>query len=136
MAPAATGSKANPAKAKAKAPKKTEAPKPAVVAIVASRRDKKKKRAESFNTYIYKVLRQISDAGISTKSMSIMNSFVNDIFARIATEASKLASNNKRSTMITRDIQFATKLVLDGDLSRQAVSEGFKALEKYNMSKK
>ena len=34
----------------------------------------------------------------SRKAMSIMNSFVNDIFERIAAEASRLAHYNKRST--------------------------------------
>jgi hypothetical protein len=31
------------------------------------------------------------DTGVSSKAMSIMNSFVNDIFVRIASEASRLA---------------------------------------------
>ncbi|RXG55321.1 putative histone H2B type 2-D [Armadillidium vulgare] len=34
--------------------------------------------------------------------MSIMNSFVNDIFERIASEASRLAQYNKRSTITSR----------------------------------
>merc|ERR1719391_1035701 len=34
--------------------------------------------------------------------MSIMNSFVNDLFERIAAEASKLAHYNKRSTITSR----------------------------------
>ncbi|CAH8609347.1 unnamed protein product [Schistosoma guineensis] len=56
--------------------------------------DKKKKkkkrmwRKESYAIYIYKILRQVHhDTGISSKVMSIMNSFVNNIFERIATEA-------------------------------------------------
>eukprot|EP00095_Tigriopus_kingsejongensis_P011696 maker-scaffold578_size132436-snap-gene-0.34 protein:Tk11696 transcript:maker-scaffold578_size132436-snap-gene-0.34-mRNA-1 annotation:"histone h2b-like" len=54
--------------------------------------DKKKsrKRKESYAIYIYKVLKQVHpDTGISSKAMSIMNSFVNDIFERIASEASR-----------------------------------------------
>jgi hypothetical protein len=36
-----------------------------------------------------KVLKQVNpDTGISNKAMAILNSFVNDIFERIATEAS------------------------------------------------
>merc|ERR1712083_36563 len=36
----------------------------------------------------YKVLKQVHpDTGVSSKAMSIMNSFVNDIFERIAAEA-------------------------------------------------
>ncbi|XP_011293578.2 histone H2B [Musca domestica] len=56
------------------------------------------KRKESYAIYIYKVLKQVHpDTGISSKAMSIMNSFVNDIFERIAAEASRLAHYNKRS---------------------------------------
>merc|ERR1711890_183458 len=40
-----------------------------------------KKRKESYAIYIYKVLKQVHpDTGVSSKAMSIMNSFVNDIF--------------------------------------------------------
>ncbi|CAG2182769.1 unnamed protein product, partial [Oppiella nova] len=60
----------------------------------------RKRRKESFSIYIYKVLKQVHpDTGISSKAMSIMNSFVNDIFERIAAEASRLAHYNKRSTI-------------------------------------
>ncbi|RTG85885.1 histone H2B [Schistosoma bovis] len=56
-------------------------------------KNKKKKRMwrkESYAIYIYKVLRQVHhDTGISSKVMSIMNSFVNNIFERIAAEANK-----------------------------------------------
>ena len=52
---------------------------------------KKKKRTESYSSYIYKVLKQVHpDTGISSKAMSIMNSFINDAFERIAVEAGKL----------------------------------------------
>ena len=44
-----------------------------------------KRRTESFSSYIFKVLKQVHpDTGISSKAMSIMNSFVNDIFERIS----------------------------------------------------
>ena len=58
---------------------------------------KKRKRKESYAIYIYKVLKQVHpDTGVSSKAMSIMNSFVNDIFERIAAEASRLAHYNKK----------------------------------------
>ena len=48
---------------------------------------RKKKRKETYSFYIYKVLKQVHpEVGISAKAMSIMNSFVNDIFERIAAE--------------------------------------------------
>ncbi|PIA12505.1 histone-fold-containing protein [Coemansia reversa NRRL 1564] len=89
-------------------------------------------RRETYATYIYKVLKQVHpDTGISNKAMSIMNSFVNDIFERIASEASKLAAYNKKSTISSREIQTAVRLLLPGELSRHAVSEGTKATTKY-----
>ncbi|XP_019714831.1 histone H2B 1/2-like, partial [Hippocampus comes] len=66
-------------------------------------RKKKKTRKQSYAIYVYKVLKQVHpDTGISSKAMSIMNSFVNDIFERIASEASRLAHYNKRSTITSR----------------------------------
>ena len=97
--------------------------------------DKKKKklrRKESYAIYIYKVLKQVHpDTGISSKAMSIMNSFVNDLFERIAAEASRLAHYNKRSTITSREIQTAVRLLLPGELAKHAVSEGTKAVTKY-----
>ena len=97
---------------------------------------KRKKRKESYSIYIYKVLKQVHpDTGISSKAMSIMNSFVNDIFERIAAEASRLAHYNKRSTITSREIQTAVRLLLPGELAKHAVSEGTKAVTKYTSSK-
>ena len=93
---------------------------------------RKKRRAESFSTYIYKVLKQVHpDTGISSKAMSVMNSLSNDIFLKLAAEASKLAQYNKRVSITSRDIQTAVRLILPGELSKHAVSEGTKAVTKY-----
>ena len=95
-----------------------------------------KKRRESYAIYIYKVLKQVHpDTGVSSKAMSIMNSFVNDLFERIANEASRLAHYNKRSTISSREIQTAVRLLLPGELAKHAVSEGTKAVTKYTSSK-
>jgi histone H2B len=49
----------------------------------------KRRAARNWSLYIYKVLKQVhSDTGISNKAMNIMNSFINDIFERLASEAS------------------------------------------------
>ncbi|ODM89375.1 Histone H2B [Orchesella cincta] len=74
---------------------------------------RKHKRKESYAIYIYKVLKQVHpDTGVSSKAMSIMNSFVNDIFERIAAEASRLAHYNKRTTITLAEIQTAVRLLL------------------------
>ena len=96
---------------------------------------RKKKRKESYSIYIYKVLKQVHpDTGISTKGMSIMNSFISDIFDKIANEAGKLVRYNKKGTLTSREIQTAVRLALPGELAKHAVSEGTKAVTKYTSS--
>ena len=95
---------------------------------------KKVKKADhsSYATYIFKVLKQVHPkTGISRKAMSIMNSFVNDSFEKIATEAGKLVRYSKTETLGSREVQSACRLVLPGELAKHAVSEGTKAVQKY-----
>ncbi|KFP91665.1 Histone H2B 5 [Apaloderma vittatum] len=77
---------------------------------------RKKSRKESSSIYVYKPL-------------------CNAIFGRIAGEASRLAHYNKRSTITSREIQTAVRLLLPGELAKHAVSEGTKAVTKYTSSK-
>jgi len=113
-----------PSKKSAKAPKKA-----------GKGGSRNKKRTESYSTYIYKVLKQVHpDTGISKRGMSIMNSFINDIFERIASEAGKLARYNKKSTLSSREVQTAIRLILPGELAKHAVSEGTKAVTKFTSS--
>ena len=109
---------------------------PAVKKIVKGKGDEKKTRRrtrhETFSVYIYKVLKQVhNDTGVSKKSMAIMNSFINDIFERIALEASKLVRYNKKHTLSAREVQSAVKLLLPGELAKHAIIEGAKAVNKF-----
>ncbi|XP_030682046.1 late histone H2B.L4 [Nomascus leucogenys] len=97
---------------------------------------KRCRRKESYSMYIYKVLKQVHpDIGISAKAMSIMNSFVNDVFERLACEAARLAQYSGRTTLTSREVQTAVRLLLPGELAKHAVSEGTKAVTKYTSSK-
>ncbi len=142
MAPKAASATKKPAAQKTpagegaaqKAPKAAKAPK--VGADGKPIKKRKASRTESYSTYIYKVLKQVHpDTGISKKAMSIMNSFINDIFERIAGEAGKLVRYNTKSTLSSREIQTAIRLLLPGELAKHAVSEGTKAVTKYTSSK-
>ncbi|KAK0304822.1 histone H2B [Friedmanniomyces endolithicus] len=114
---------------KKEAGKKTAAPS-------GEKKKRTKTRKETYSSYIYKVLKQVHpDTGISNRAMSILNSFVNDIFERVATEASKLAAYNKKSTISSREIQTSVRLILPGELAKHAVSEGTKAVTKYSSAK-
>jgi histone H2B len=93
---------------------------------------RRRTRHETFSVYIYKVLKQVhNDTGVSKKSMAIMNSFINDIFERIALEASKLVRYNKKHTLSAREVQSAVKLLLPGELAKHAIIEGAKAVNKF-----
>ncbi|KAF5130504.1 Histone H2B [Metarhizium anisopliae] len=137
-----------------KAPEKKDAGKK--TAASGEKKKRSKTRKETYSSYIYKgmpfpplmkgvcsnphfatVLKQVHpDTGISNRAMSILNSFVNDIFERVATEASKLAAYNKKSTISSREIQTSVRLILPGELAKHAVSEGTKAVTKYSSSTK
>jgi histone H2B len=117
----------------------TKAEKVPVKGVVAQgegvRRKYRKKGKQTFSRYIFNVLKQVhTDIRVSGKSMSIMNSFVNDIFERIAGEASCLAHISGKPTISSREIQTAVRLILPGELAKHAVSEATKAVTKYTSS--
>uniref|UniRef100_A0A452Z9M4 Histone H2B n=1 Tax=Aegilops tauschii subsp. strangulata TaxID=200361 RepID=A0A452Z9M4_AEGTS len=98
---------------------------PSVMAPKAEKKPAEKKPAEE---------KVHPDIGISSKAMSIMNSFINDIFEKLAQEAAKLARYNKKPTITSREIQTSVRLVLPGELAKHAVSEGTKAVTKFTSS--
>jgi len=74
------------------------------------------------------------DTGISRKAMIIMDNFVYDILKRIGTEARTLCEMFGKKTLTAREIQTAVRLVFPGELAKHAVSEGTKAVTKFNSS--
>lgn len=115
----------------AKASKKTGSSKKPVE----EKKKKKKRNYQSYGIYMFKVLGQIHESmGISRKTMIIMNDFMNDIFERLACEASSLAKKNKSKTLSKRDIMTAVKLQIQGELATHAIAEGNKAVENYEKS--
>ncbi|XP_063898008.1 histone H2B-like [Helicoverpa armigera] len=96
----------------------------------------KKKNYQSFSIYLYKLLRAVAkeNLGISRKSMLIMNNFVNDMLEKIAEEAGRLVAHSKKTTMSSREIQAAVKLIIPGELSTHANIEAMKAISMYHKS--
>jgi len=100
--------------------------------------DKKRKRKKrtgphNYTMYLYKVHRQLhKDLTLSTKTMDILNSFTNDMFERIATEAASLSRLNRKQTLGSNEVQTATRLVLGySSLGDHAIAEGMKAMLLY-----
>ena len=112
-----------PSKKSAKAPKKDSG---------GEKKKGKRKAKETFSSYIHKVMKHVHpDHTMSSKAMSCMNSLVMDIFERIGSEAGKCVRYEKEMTLSGRAVQSAIRLVLPGELSKHAVSEGTKAVSKY-----
>lgn len=97
---------------------------------------KKNRGQESFVVYMYRVLKQVyPNLGISRNAMRILDSLMDDIFSRLAAEASRLMKFSNRSTLTSRDIQTAVRLLMPSELGRHAMSEATKAVHRYAASK-
>ena len=98
------------------------------------KRKYKRHAKRTWNVYIYRTLKQVHKGiGMSSRAMRVINSFCQDIFERIAVEAAALTRFNKsRTTMSSREIQTAVRLVLPNELARHAMAEGTKAVAKYS----
>eukprot|EP01054_Gregarina_sp_Poly1_P006436 Gregarina_sp_Poly_1__6435@NODE_343_length_9409_cov_658_993470_g287_i0_p8_GENE_NODE_343_length_9409_cov_658_993470_g287_i0NODE_343_length_9409_cov_658_993470_g287_i0_p8_ORF_typecomplete_len144_score16_94Histone/PF00125_24/3_5e20TFIID_NTD2/PF04494_15/0_27TFIID_NTD2/PF04494_15/1_3e03TFIID_20kDa/PF03847_13/2_7e03TFIID_20kDa/PF03847_13/0_46RhlB/PF12300_8/0_34_NODE_343_length_9409_cov_658_993470_g287_i014661897 len=89
-------------------------------------------KSDLYNSYIFKLLRQVKpDVRITSRAMSIMNSFVLDAFERIAGEAGKLCTITKKETLTSNEVRTAVQLVLQGDLAKHAILEGVQAVQTY-----
>ncbi|XP_075498929.1 uncharacterized protein LOC142537265 [Primulina tabacum] len=85
-----------------------------------------------YKMYVLKVMKQVHpDIGISSKAMTIINNMMSDMFERLAEAAARLKDYSGRSTMSSREIQGAVKLVLPGELGKHAIAEGTKAVSNY-----
>lgn len=90
-----------------------------------------RKGRRTWSTYVYRALKQVNkELTVSSKAMAVVNSFVSDIFERIAGEAASLARINKRRTLGSREIQTAVRLLLPAELGKHAMAEGTKAVAK------
>lgn len=90
-----------------------------------------RKGRRTWSTYVYRALKQVNkELTVSSKAMAVVNSFVSDIFERIAREAASLSRINKRRTLGSREIQTAVRLLLPAELGKHAMAEGTKAVAK------
>jgi histone H2A len=96
---------------------------------------KRKRHPQTYSTYIYKVLRQVHpDTGISKRAMMILHSMVADTLYRLVIEANRLCVVAKRTTLSSREIQSAVMMIYPGEVAKHGVSEGTKAMIKFNGS--
>lgn len=92
-----------------------------------------RKRRERWAGFIHKTLTQVhKELSISSRAMTIMGSFVEDMFERIHGESVNVAKLNQTKTLTAREVQTSARLLLPGELSKHAMSEGTRAVAKYN----
>jgi histone H2B len=95
---------------------------------------------ESYAGHIFNVLKQVHpNTGISSKAMSIMNTFVVKLMKIIATVAGRHARPTKtspRSTITSLQIQTAVRILLPEELAKHAMPEASRAVLKYDASTK
>lgn len=96
------------------------------------RRGRNHGKDTTYSRQIYKLLKCICpDLSINVVAMNIMNSFVEDLLERIATEASKLVHYSKKSTMGSNDIIAAAKLIISTPELRQHAIQAAKRTIEY-----
>lgn len=90
----------------------------------------RRKPRRSWSLFISRSLKAISkEVSLGGKAMKVVNSFVNDVFDRIATQAGQLARVNKRRTLGSSEVQTAVRLVLPPELAKHAMAEATRVLK-------
>lgn len=64
--------------------------------------------------------------GVSSKTMTVLNNLMNDMFERLADEAARLTKYTARKTLSSRKIQGAMRLVFPGELRRMPWQRGLR----------
>jgi histone H2B len=84
----------------------------------------------TFNTYIKRVLKggKNPNLALSGTAVKIVNSFVLDMFDKIATQAAALSRLTKKATLGSREVQTAVRLLVPGELASHCMSEAAKSV--------
>ena len=76
----------------------------------------------AFNTYIFRVMKDtLPEEAVSKKAMLTLNHAIADKFEEIMNEARALIVNNRKSTITSKEIETACKLLIPGELGMHAV---------------
>ena len=93
--------------------------------------NKKKKKTRYFETYISKVLKQVSDKnGITSNSKQQLNSMVCIIAKEISSTVIRLTEIAKKKTLSDKEVSNAITILFSGDLATNSIREGVKSVEK------
>ena len=81
------------------------------------------------------LLKQVHpDQGLNKQAVLMLHQAVSFLVSRVAAVAHELVTYGKKATLSSREIYSAFEIVLPGELAKHAVSEGTKAVTKFNIS--
>ena len=97
--------------------------------------EKKKSRRNyaNYSRFIHKLVKVQfkKKQEITSKGMGVVNSFVTDLFERLAGEASRVTSFSGAKTLSARSVVAAVKLQLPEELANHALASGTAAVGRY-----
>ncbi|XP_053513241.1 histone H2B subacrosomal variant-like [Artibeus jamaicensis] len=92
--------------------------------------------SQNYALYIRRVLKEVDpQKSISSHTVDIMNTMINNIFERISTQAYNMMCFRNRCTLTHEDIQKAMYMLFPGKRSKYAVTFGSEAVQRYVHSK-
>jgi len=94
------------------------------------------KKRHSYGPYLKRMVPLLNcpEMKISTDSVQVLDSMMDDIFDRIAKQAAHFADSCNKKTLTPRNIEFATKLIIPGELGTNAVKSGQAAIRRVLLS--
>lgn len=95
--------------------------------------NKNRRRTDpNYNAYIHKVMKQVHpDLQISKQTIMATNALLEVLQSKLTKSSATIAKCGNKATLSSRHVQGAVKLVLPSELSKHAVSEGTKAITKF-----
>ena len=93
----------------------------------------KKKKSRYFETYISKVLKQVSSSnGITSNAKQQLNSVICMVAKEISKTVIHLTEIAKKKTISHKEVENAIKLLFSGELSNNSILEGVKSVDKFS----
>lgn len=91
------------------------------------------KKRLNVDIYIGRILKQVHpQMGINQQTRNQINKLIVEIIAKYADETYQLLQLTNKKTISALEVQTVTRLIMKGELAKQAVSEGTKAVTKHN----
>lgn len=91
------------------------------------------KNGINLHNSIYKTLKYLhGDLAITKDSVEYINALANGLINRFCVESAKICKRNHSDIVNAEIIQTATKLLLNGSLTKAAINNGIRSVKKYS----